>query len=111
VSDEPVRHQNGDKVGVREWAEARQRDTSQVRRDIEASVVGSEERMMAALAAVRERTLEQDKRIDGHHERIDKIESLLDQQRGARNLIIAMLGVNIAGWVGLLAVIVRSGGL
>jgi hypothetical protein len=93
---------NGDRyVSYREFNEARRADEREHKRDREMQLLSLEERVMAALnqhvAASERGAKAQDDRIHHLADGLDKINSLLDQQRGATNLLKFVVGASLLG--------------
>lgn len=75
-------------VTVREWQQGRSDDRAEMRRLVIETIKGTEERLLRAFEKS-----ERDR--DRLASAIDAVQSVLDQQRGARNLILFLIGTNL----------------
>lgn len=86
-------------VTVREWAEARARDRKDIGLGAEAFALQIEERMISAMNEHRLANRETDKatndRLFDLAKGLDGVQSIIDQQRGARNLLYAVMGTSL----------------
>lgn len=84
---------------VREWATARTQDQRDISRDITVQVAAAEERVMTELSRHQQRSADAHGRLDDRMNKVsdvvDRIDSALDQQRGARNILLFLVGTSI----------------
>lgn len=94
------RQPNGGRyVTVREWAKGRTDDQRDIARDRELEQANLERRVMASLnnhIDLSEKAHRaQDDRTARLADGLDKIQSVLDQQRGARNILLFLAGTSL----------------
>lgn len=107
--DEATSRRGNDYVTVREWARGRADDERQTQRDRDVALGLSEERIMAALNThiriSQDAHKAQDDRIVKLADGIDHIDSALDQQRGARNILLFLVGTSVVQVIALVITI------
>ena len=90
-------------VTVREWADARATDRVAVERHAELQAKITEDRLLKLLNDYQQRSevihAGQDQRLLRHGVELDQIQSVLDQQRGARNLLTFVVGTSLVSAV------------
>lgn len=92
--EEPLRGptNGGSNVSVREWANARASDRRELEHHAEFAALAAEERLMKIISdhmtSSREAHKAQDDRATKLGDGLDGIKSIIDQQRGAKNLIV-----------------------
>ena len=110
-TDEPVRAGRS-LAGVDRWIERHEdhhvRDRKELRGDIESAELRLVERMSGLEKKQREDHAQSAVRIDEVAKLVDAIQSVLDQQRGAKNLLLA-IGVGTLINAALMAITVLKG--